>query len=409
MKKDLDALMEKNDIDAFFVMGAPAKSKNMYYLTGPSKITGGYILKKRGKEPLLIHGSMERGEAGKTGLECVSMGELDSVKIFKEAKTAFHGNLGFIAKIFEHFGVTGRVAFYGDGPVSYYYPLIKHVDADIEGVSVAEEIENNMLAQARITKDDAEIRRIKAIGQKAQRIMTEVRDYISTHGESDGLVVKPDKSPLTIGDVKEHLETLVAREKIVVEVDTIFAQGRDAGIPHAHGTDADPIRTGKTIVFDFFPKEKGGGYFFDMTRTLCPGRVPPEVQKVYDLVREVHDKVIESLEPGISMKLLDEMVCGVFEKAGHPTLRTDSKTEKGYVHSLGHGLGLDLHERPRVSQMAKDDDVLAPGFVFTVEPGLYFPDDEIGVRLEDVVAVWEDGKIENLTIITKDPLVPLKG
>ena len=104
-----------------------------------------------------------------------------------------------------------------------------------------------------------------------------------------------------------------------------------------------------------------------------------------------------------------DMTCDHFESLGYPTLRTDTRTEKGYVHSLGHGLGLELHERPRVSHITREPDILQPGFVFTVEPGLYFPKDEIGVRIEDVVVVWENGTIENLTTIPTDILVPLKG
>jgi Xaa-Pro aminopeptidase len=82
------------------------------------------------------------------------------------------------------------------------------------------------------------------------------------------------------------------------------------------------------------------------------------------------------------------------------------KTE-GYVHSLGHGFGLNVHERPAVSMFSKTEEPLAPGHVFTVEPGLYYPDREIGVRLEDDIVIKEDGTIVNLTTFPKDILVPL--
>ncbi|MCX7704020.1 MAG: M24 family metallopeptidase, partial [Planctomycetota bacterium] len=81
---------------------------------------------------------------------------------------------------------------------------------------------------------------------------------------------------------------------------------------------------------------------------------------------------------------------------------------KRQVHGLGHGLGLDVHEPPRLSALSQKHEPLKPGFVFTVEPGLYFPDKGYGVRLEDVVAIHSDGKIENLTPFSKEILIPLR-
>jgi Xaa-Pro aminopeptidase len=103
------------------------------------------------------------------------------------------------------------------------------------------------------------------------------------------------------------------------------------------------------------------------------------------------------------------MVLDFYEEKGYPTLRKDPRTNSGYVHSLGHGVGLDLHESPRLSDFSKSDEPLQPGYVFTVEPGLYFPDEGMGVRIEDVVAVRSDGTIENLTDVPKDLVIPLKG
>jgi Xaa-Pro aminopeptidase len=87
-------------------------------------------------------------------------------------------------------------------------------------------------------------------------------------------------------------------------------------------------------------------------------------------------------------------------------MKETGKTE-GYVHSLGHGIGLNVHERPRLSILSKVEERLAPGHVFTIEPGLYYPEREIGVRIEDDVAIREDGAVTNLTSISKEILVPL--
>ena len=77
----------------------------------------------------------------------------------------------------------------------------------------------------------------------------------------------------------------------------------------------------------------------------------------------------------------------------------------GYVHSLGHGIGLNVHEKPTLSDMTGNDDVLIPGSIFTVEPGLYYPDKGFGMRIEDVYYVHEDGTVENLTVFPRDLVV----
>jgi Xaa-Pro aminopeptidase len=409
MKKDLDSLMKKNKVDALFLSGAPAKSKSVYYMLGPLKLTGGYVLKARGKEPVLIHGSMERAEAAKSGLECVSMNDLDAMKFFRKAKNGFDGNVDFLKHLFRHFKVKGTVAFYGEAPMAYGHFLLGALSKGKLAVKIAKELDAGILSEARLTKDDSEINRIKALGVKAQRVMADMRRYLSSHRSRGNIVISKDGKPLTIGKAKHHLSELVHREGISVEVDTIFAQGRDSAVPHSCGTDKNPIKTGRTIVFDFFPCEKAGGYYFDITRTLCLGHVPKKAQKIYDCVYEAHELALAALRPGVSMKKLDELVCDCFEKNGYPTMRKDPKTNSGYVHSLGHGVGLDLHERPRMSHMAKAPEYLSTGFVFTVEPGLYFPDEGIGVRIEDMIAVHENGRIENLSGLTKELLVPLKG
>jgi Xaa-Pro aminopeptidase len=96
-------------------------------------------------------------------------------------------------------------------------------------------------------------------------------------------------------------------------------------------------------------------------------------------------------------------MCELFEKRGHETLRTNPQVRNGYVHSLGHGVGLEIHERPTLSDYPGNDDTLEPGAVFTFEPGLYYPDKGgWGMRIEDIYRVTDDGRIENMTNYPRD-------
>ncbi len=100
-----------------------------------------------------------------------------------------------------------------------------------------------------------------------------------------------------------------------------------------------------------------------------------------------------------------ELTCDIFEEQGHKTLRSHPGTQEGYVHSLGHGLGLQIHSRPRLSAVSTD--TIQPGQVLTVEPGLYYPERGFGVRVEDTVVVEADGAIRSLTPFPKDLVIPV--
>lgn len=95
-------------------------------------------------------------------------------------------------------------------------------------------------------------------------------------------------------------------------------------------------------------------------------------------------------------------------KKGYSTLRQDDKITEGYVHNLGHGIGLEVHESPRLAGPPTNTDVILPGAVFTIEPGLYFPSQAIATRLEDIVYAREDGSFENLTTFPKELEIPLR-
>jgi Xaa-Pro aminopeptidase len=102
-------------------------------------------------------------------------------------------------------------------------------------------------------------------------------------------------------------------------------------------------------------------------------------------------------------------VCEFFESRGHPTIGSDPKTHDGYVHGLGHGVGLQVHERPSLSDSAANTDRLEAGNVVTIEPGLYYPERNAGVRLEDIVYLRPDGTLEVLSTFPLDLVVPCQG
>jgi Xaa-Pro aminopeptidase len=410
MKRDIDRLMKERGIDVVIVSGAVKGNANMYYMVNGAAISHAIVIKKADGEPVLFCGTMEREEAAASGLKTVDTSKYNVMQMIKDAGgDRLAATVSYYRAIFEEFGVRGRVAFYGLGDVGRNWEFLKALDAALPDVKPMGEFSDDLFVTARATKDAGELARIKEVGRKTCDVVRHVTDFMTSHSVSGGALVKGDGSPLTIGDCKSEIKIELARRKLIEEVDTIFAIGRDAGIPHSRGNDADPIELGKTLVFDIFPQEEGGGYFFDMTRTFVLGSASKEILDDYRTLEECFDAVAATLKAGEKASVYQTATCDFFEARGIETPRTNPQVTNGYVHSLGHGIGIDIHEKPTLSDVAGNRDVLAPGSVFTFEPGLYYPDKGYGMRIEDVYYVHENGTLENLTNFPRDLVLKVKG
>ncbi len=199
--------------------------------------------------------------------------------------------------------------------------------------------------------------------------------------------------PLT----SEKVKTILKREMLdrnLLGEHTIVAGGEQACDPHMEGT--GPLPAHLPIVFDIFPHHEINRYFADMSRTLFKGVVSSVHKDLYHAVLEAQENAISLARPGIESRELHQSVVGLFERKGYRTGEKDGRME-GFFHGTGHGVGLEIHEAPRVG---RSGEILTPGHVITVEPGLYYPGTG-GVRIEDMLYITETGA-ENLTTFPKD-------
>jgi Xaa-Pro aminopeptidase len=259
------------------------------------------------------------------------------------------------------------------------------------------------------TKDEAELAALREVGLLASEVVKRTWQFLAAHKAESLTVGAPLRNQqgqlLTIGMVKQF----ILQQEVALGLDNpkgpIFAQGRDAGVPHSHGQDDQVVEVGRSIVFDYYPRSSKTGYYHDMTRTWCMGLAPAEVAQAYSDVHALFGQVVANLRVGEPTANAQILCLDFFEARGYETPRSHPGTQQGYVHSVGHGLGLSVHEAPAMRH--KSTDLLRAGNVITIEPGLYYPERGFGIRVEDTVYLDADGNTHTLTHFPYDLVLPV--
>jgi Xaa-Pro aminopeptidase len=200
-------------------------------------------------------------------------------------------------------------------------------------------------------------------------------------------VLRPGVKEVEVAAEIEYTARRVGAEEM--SFPTIVASGARSALPHGRASN-QPIKPGGFVVCDFGVILRG--YCSDQTRSVWVGSVPDEARRAYAAVREAQQAALDAVKPGIAIGEVDAAARKSLGKAG---------LGRFFTHSTGHGVGLEVHEAPRVA--AGQREMLQPGMVITIEPGVYFPG-KWGVRIEDMVAVTAGG-CEVLTPTSKDFLV----
>jgi Xaa-Pro aminopeptidase len=236
---------------------------------------------------------------------------------------------------------------------------------------------------ARAIKTLPEIHNIEAALRLTEQGMAAAINMIrSSRVGRDGYLYR-HRRRLTSEDVQGAINATIARAGGVAQ-HTIVAGGNQACDPHETGH--GPLRAHWPIIVDIFPRDMRTGCFGDMTRTVVRGRASERVKKMYTIVGEAQELAFARLRDGADGKDIHDAIVALFRREGFPTGRKGGRMQ-GFFHGTGHGLGLEIHEAPRLGGVCEK---LQAGHVVTVEPGLYYWAAG-GVRLEDVVVVQKTG------------------
>ena len=412
MKTELDTLMQQRSLDGLLVSGGTHENPCMYYLANGAKVGASTLaIKQRGHEPVLIVVGMERDEAAKSGLQVVDRAKYKPSELLAaEGGDALRAHARLVQALCADFGLSGSVGVYGRAEQGHTLALFADLAQRMPAIRFVGETTPTVFDRAQRTKSAAEMARIRRAAAAAISVIGQTRDFLASHRARAGVLVTAAGSPLTIGAVKREIRRWTFELELEDPEGVIFAIGRDAAVPHSHGEDAQPIELGRTIVFDYFPREAGGGYFYDFTRTWCVGHAPPEVERVHAEVHAAFDIAINSMFVGQACREPQRLVNEYFEKLGHPTSHSHPGTTNGYLHGLGHSLGLSVHEAIRLADVPGNDDKLEAGMVLTVEPGLYYPERGFGVRIEDFIYMNPDtGRPETIGEFDKQLVIPVRA
>jgi len=369
----MQIFLDRHNLDGFLFVGDSICDADMYYL---SHFLAGdrFALLTQEKSTLLVS-SMETGRARKESMadECLSTSQYQIMEKLKGCEKPEEAYCRVLVEFLQGHGIR-RLGVPFRFPAGIYQPLLQDFEVTVR---------ESPASRWREIKRQEELDAIACTQRACERAMRQAVLLIGS-SKPRGEMLYRDSQPLTSEKVRSIVEVSLLEDGCEA-MDTIVAGGLAGADPHARGTGA--LAANAPIVIDIFSRSKSSRYFADMTRTVLKGEALPEVKEIYEAVRLAQAEGLLAIRAGVSGREVHSRVSQVFLDQGYP-----EKEGRGFSHSTGHGVGLDVHEKPFLSEIGE---ALQVNHVVTVEPGLYYP--EIGgVRLEDLVVVKEKGG-ENLT------------
>jgi len=245
----------------------------------------------------------------------------------------------------------------------------------------------------RMVKSEEEIAHLtETLRVTEEALETAIELIRNSEARADGTLWLGGK-PLTAELLRKAMH-LTMMERDCLAQHTIVACGAQAVDPHNEGS--GPLRADAPIVMDVFPQHAASRYFADITRTVVKGTASDNVRRMFSAVRDGQEIAFRMIKDGIDGSTVHRAILTSFEEQGFATGEQDGRMQ-GFFHGTGHGVGLEIHEPPRISPRP---DTLKAGMVVTVEPGLYYLDAG-GMRIEDMVVVTRDG----CRVLTEAPKV----
>ena len=368
--------------DARLIVAASESDANLYYATR-FLAPDAFVFVWREDEKILLMSDLEVDRAR-------AQAQVDTVlpiRAYEErAKAEGIARPGVVDAVRAFFAERGirRIVVPGGFP-------IEHGDA-LRARGIEVQVRPEPFLEERLVKTPAEVGWIQHAMRRTEAALGQAIDAIRESEIFEG-VLRWRGEVLTAESVKRLIAVRLLEDGLLAQ-HTIVACGEAACDPHNEGS--GPLRPGQAIILDVFPRDQGTRYFADITRTVVKGRAPERLREMYGAVARSQERALHLIRDGADGEAIHREVQSTLEGHGFRTGEANGRMQ-GFFHGTGHGLGLEVHELPRVSKVPT---TLRTGNVVTVEPGLYYPGIG-GVRIEDVVVVTEHG-CTNLTAYPKE-------
>ena len=385
--------MDNQDQRTLLVIGAPQHDASAYHLSGFLAPDPVICLRAGGKRYLAVS-ALEYGRAEKEAPvdELISFDELELIKLARELKSGARAFAAATGNLLERLGAEGSPV-----TVPPHFGVAYADELRARGVEI--EADSRLFADLRRAKSEQEISHIEEAQRAVEEACAHAVGILEEAGVADDGTLRWGGETLTSEVLRAEIEVELLRRGCTADEGTITAGGPQAADPHERGS--GPLRSGEAIILDIFPRSQGSRYYADMTRTFVKGEPGDELGNMYDAVLEAQESALSMIRAGVNGRDIHEKVSDILHEKGYKTAKHDQRPgeplTEGFFHGTGHGVGLEVHEAPRVSTV---DEELRAGDVVTVEPGLYQPGMG-GVRIEDLVVVTEDG-CRNLTRSPKE-------
>lgn len=367
--------------EAILIIAASERDANLYYATrfiAPDP----FIFTEIGGRKILVMSELEvdraRSEADVD--EVISTSKI--VKKLKNRGVPKISTAEIVRFIFEERGVKKVLVPY-DFPIVYADALRAH------GYAIRSK--RDPFYEKRMIKTPAEIKAIEESLKCTEQAIGKAVEVLKQAKIKSRCLIHKGKR-LTSETIKQIINVSLM-ESGCIAAHTIVSSGKQCVDPHNQGS--GPLLAHQSIIMDVFPHSSKSRYFADTTRTFVRGKASEKLKKMYRAVREGQEIAFRHIRDGANGRKIHEAIVRRFEELGFKTGEMGGRMQ-GFFHGTGHGVGLDIHEPPRISAA---DDTLKTGEVVTVEPGLYYSDAG-GVRIEDMVVVTKTG-CHNLSKLPK--------
>lgn len=377
------------------VIGAPEHDADAYHLSGFLAPDAVICLRVAGKTYLAVS-SLEYGRAAKEAPvdELLSYEELEIPKLSRELKSNAKGYAAAISNLLERLGALNSPLVVPAG-----FPLANADELRARGLTLSPN--RKLFDDLRRSKTPEEVAHVEAAQRAVEEACEHAVDVLRESEVGDDGTLHWRGETLTSEILRSEINVELLRRNCLGD-GTIASGGSQAADPHERGS--GPLKAGEAIILDIFPRDLSSRYFADMTRTFVKGEPNEDLQRMYDAVLESQEAALAMIGPGVNGRDVHRKVADILHDAGYKTNVHDQEPGKplreGFFHGTGHGVGLEIHEAPRIAPVDED---LIPGDIVSVEPGLYYPAVG-GVRIEDLVLVTEDGS-RNLTRFPKEFVV----